>query len=183
MRPWDCIAMAMTRSDSVHDARLFELRPNAGLYWRQTLIIFLMLSAVCLGIAIAFAFAGFWPILPFAGLEIMALGAALYVSARRGNYREVIRVTPSRVLVEKGWRHPEQAWEFQRAWCEVELQRSPLRWYPARLIIRSGVEQVECGAFLTDEERETLAEELVECIGPMAAVGDSASRQVGSAGE
>ncbi len=167
--------MAMTRSESAEDERLFDLRPNAGVYWRQTLVIFLMLSAVCLGVATAFALAGFWPILPFAGLEVLALGTALYVSARRGDYREIIRVGPERIRIEKGRRQPEQIWEFSRAWSTVELQRSPLRLHPARLVIRSGGDRVECGAFLTDEERESLAMELVRCIGPMAAGGSRAA--------
>lgn len=175
--------MAMTRRDTAEDERLFDLRPNAGVYWRQTLVIFLMLSVVCLGVATAFAFAGFWPILPFAGLEVVALGAALYVSARRGDYREVIRVGPERIRIEKGRRTPEQTWEFSRAWSTVELQRSPLRLHPARLLIRSGGDQVECGAFLTDEERESLASELIECIGPMAAGGGNVVYRSGPGSE
>ncbi len=175
--------MAMTRRDTAEDERLFDLRPNAGVYWRQTLVIFLMLSVVCLGVATAFAFAGFWPILPFAGLEVVALGAALYVSARRGDYREVIRVGPERIRIEKGRRTPEQTWDFSRAWSTVELQRSPLRLHPARLLIRSGGDQVECGAFLTDEERESLASELIECIGPMATAGGKVAYRSGPGSE
>ncbi|MFV8834480.1 DUF2244 domain-containing protein [Aquisalimonas sp.] len=171
--------MAVTRSESAEQTRLFDLRPNAGIYWRQTLVIFLMLSTVCLLVGVAFALAGFWPILPLAGLEVLALGAALYWSARRGDYREVIRVSPDRVRIEKGRRQPEQTWEFDRAWSAAELQRSPLRWYPARLVIRSGGDQVECGAFLTDEERESLARELLDCIGPMAARGVDSSPPTG----
>lgn len=167
--------MALTTSDATGPCRLFDLRPNAGVYWRQTLVIFLVLSVVCLGVGVAFAFAGFWPILPFAGAEVVALGAALYVSARRGDYREVIRVSAEEVSVEKGRRVPDQTWAFRRAWSAVELQRSPLRWYPARLIIRSGSDAVECGAFLTDEERESLARELMDCIGPMASADGAAA--------
>lgn len=171
--------MAVMRSESVGQTRLFHLRPNAGIYWRQTLVIFVILSSVCLLVGVAFAFAGFWPILPFAGLEVMALGAALYYSARRGSYSEVIRVGPDRVRIEKGRRQPEQTWDFDLAWSAAELQRSPLRWYPARLIIRSGGDRVECGAFLTDEERESLAKELLDCIGPMAARGGHPSQGAG----
>lgn len=45
------------------------------------------LAAVSLGIAVAFAALGAWLILPFAGLEIAALCAAFWVTARRaGQY-------------------------------------------------------------------------------------------------
>lgn len=146
----------------------FVLRPNIGLYWRTTLRVYIILSAVCLGIALGFAVMGFWPILPFAGLEVAALGAALYVSAKRGDCQEVVRIGGDVVEIEKGVKGPEQSWRFPRAWSEVVLNAPLHRWYPSRLVIRSRGTVVELGAFLTDEERELLATELYRCIGPMA---------------
>ncbi len=168
--------MATTRGEGADQERVFELRPNAGVYWKQTLAIFIALSVVCLGIAIAFTAAGFWPILPFAGLEIAALGAALYISARRGQYREVIRVRAREVVIEAGWREPEEVRSLPRFWCTVELRPSARRWYPARLVLRSGSDEVECGSFLTDEERSSLAEELRASIGPMASGGSGSDQ-------
>ena len=162
-------AMAVTEQDPGAQTRVFDLRPNAGVYWRQTVIIFAIFAVVCMSVALAFTAAGFWPILPFAGAEIIALGTALYVSARPGRYREVIRVEPAWLRVEKGYRQPEQIWRFQRVWTTVDLIPSPRRLHPARLIIRSAGEQVECGAFLTDDERASLASVLGDCVGPMGA--------------
>ncbi len=156
--------MATTQEEH---ARCFVLRPNIGLYWRTTLRVYILVVIVTLTVAISFALAGFWPILPFAGLELMALGAALYVTARRGRYREVIRIDEHRVEIEKGYRGPEQVWEFERIWSEVVLDPPEHQWYPSRLAIRSRGNTVELGAFLTEPERLRLGRELQRCIGPM----------------
>lgn len=158
--------MATTREEH---ARCFVLRPNMGLYWRTTVRAYILIVIASLTVAISFALAGFWPILPFAGMELLALGAALYVTARRGRYREVVRVGDRRIEIEKGYRGPEQAWVFERAWSEVVLDPPEHHWYPSRLAIRSRGDSVELGAFLTEPERVRLSRELQRCIGPMGA--------------
>lgn len=45
--------------------------------------MFAALGALTLGIAGAFAALGAWLILPFAGLEVLVLGAAFWITARR----------------------------------------------------------------------------------------------------
>ena len=44
--------------------------------------VFASLAAVTLGIGIGFALSGAWLVLPFAGLEVAALGAAFVLHAR-----------------------------------------------------------------------------------------------------
>ena len=44
--------------------------------------VFAALAAVTLGIGIGFALCGAWLVLPFAGLEVLALGAAFVLHAR-----------------------------------------------------------------------------------------------------
>src|SRR5262245_44660681 len=67
--------------------------PNASLSEAQAWAFMGWMCAVGFGIAAVFAARGYWPILPFAGLELAALGAALWVTQRRNRYREVISVT------------------------------------------------------------------------------------------
>ena len=43
---------------------------------------FLSLAAVVLAIGSGFALVGAWPVLPFAGLEVLALGIAYFAYAR-----------------------------------------------------------------------------------------------------
>jgi len=65
-------------------------------------ILYTWVCVVSLGIALLFVARGYWPVLPFAGLELLVLGIALWISMRRGAYREVISIYPDRIEVEKG---------------------------------------------------------------------------------
>jgi uncharacterized membrane protein len=126
--------------------------------------VYLVIAACCLGIGLAFALHGFWPVLPFAGLEIIALGAAFYLCLSRSQIREVVTVNADRVTVEKGHRQPREHWECPRAWARVALEPSPIAWYPSRLAVGFQGRQVEIGRFLNEEQRCALAVELSEAI-------------------
>lgn len=147
------------------------LRPAFRANWPQTVRLLISLSLVSGGIAAAFGVAGFWPILPFAGLELGALWVALYVSAQRSLEVEVIRIAATTVDIEKGRRALESNWRFERVWSEVVLKPPRHPWYPSRLIIRSRGRMVELGRFLGEEERQDLARRLHSLLGPMATVG------------
>lgn len=87
----------------------------------SALVFYLGIGAVSLSVAVGFAIAGYWPILPFAGLELLALGAALRWSLLQGQRRELISVEESRVLVRKTGRKRQYDFEFVRPWTRVEL--------------------------------------------------------------
>ena len=78
------------------------IAPNASLRPEQAVWFMVSISAVGLSIALVFMWMGFWPVLPIAGLELTALGAALWVSLRRNAYREVVDVNDGHVIVEMG---------------------------------------------------------------------------------
>lgn len=107
-----------------------------------------------------FALHGYWPVLPFAGLEVVVLGVAFYRCLSRSQIREVVTVNEDRVTVEKGRRQPEQHWECPRAWARVIMERSPLAWYPSRLSVAFQGHRVEIGRFLNEVDRQSLAAEL-----------------------
>ena len=58
-------------------------------------------------------------ILPFSGLEMLALGVALYVTSRKAHFREVIISSDKRISVEKGIRRIKQKWVFDRCWVKM----------------------------------------------------------------
>ncbi len=158
--------------------RQFVLAPNIAPNWGQTVRIYLALSAGCLGVALVCTFMGFWPVLPFAGIELTALGIALYVSARRSLDREIVSVEDGRIRVEKGRGRVEQVWELDQAWTEVIHRQLPRRWEQTELVLRSRGREVKLGDFLEPEERRSLARELRRCIGPMARCGDDGASLV-----
>ena len=136
------------------------IRPNCSLSWRGALKIYLVIALCCLGIGFAFATHGFWPVLPFAGLEVVVLGAAFYLCVTRSQTREVVTVNADIVTVEKGRQQPRERWECPRAWARVILEHSPIAWYPSRLAVAFHGQQVEIGRFLNEQERCELAEDL-----------------------
>lgn len=151
---------------------LFELRPNSSLTPRAAAVFFLSIVAVSLAIAAGFAALGFWPILPFAGLELAGLGAALAVSQARGRAREYIRVEGDTVVVRRlcpGWsrRRRQGTWTevtLPRPWTRVEWRVAANGLWPGRLWLRAGTRAVEIGAFLTEGERHGLRDRLRQVI-------------------
>lgn len=138
----------------------FVLRPNRSLTWRGALIVFWVIFAIYAVIGLAFATVGLWLILPFAGLELIALGIGLYIVSHRTSRCEVISVDREKVEVQQGRLKPEQIKRFDRAWAWVRLEPGSHRWHPSRLLIGSHGRGVEVGSFLNESERLGLAREL-----------------------
>ena len=129
------------------------------------MIFFLVACVPCFGIAGVLTYLGFWPVLPFAGLEMLLLGVALRLSLARRHHRQTIVVSESDVAVQStiGKIHSEVV--FPRHWAQVKLRRSTSRLHPSRLVIESHGRQCAVGDFLTEEERRGLAQKLSELIG------------------
>ncbi len=142
----------------------FVIRPNRSLTWPQTKLVCFSLASVCLLVAILFSAAGFWPVLPFAGAEVVVLVMAFYLCARSGRAIEVVCVWEDRVAVEKGPPGTRRICEFQRPWARVALQPARIARHPSRLLVGSHGKQVQLGAFLTEDERRRLAGELERVI-------------------
>lgn len=85
------------------------VKPNHSASWRHNLWVLAALAVPSLGAGIVFAVAGAWPILPFAGIELAALGTALYWVNWKLEYRHVIRFTDSNVLIDKGYFVPKRS--------------------------------------------------------------------------
>jgi uncharacterized membrane protein len=137
---------------------------NCSLTPRDALVFFVGVAVGSLALAVLLAIRGFWPVLPFAGLELLALGAALVVSQRRGRYREVISVFPDRVVIERTDGGRVSRSEFPRAWARVELVASRHRGHPGRLLVGSHGRRCEVGRTLTDEERRSMGERLKSLV-------------------
>jgi uncharacterized membrane protein len=150
------------------DTRLV-IGPNASLTGRQALVFFAGMSGVCLTIAGGFAALGFWPVLPFAGLELAALGAALAVVVRRNRYREVLVFEGARLRIEIGLvgKGMQARCEWPRSATRVWLEPGPHVTSPTRLVLANGASRLTLAACLTDAERATLAARLKELLHPV----------------
>jgi uncharacterized membrane protein len=142
-----------------------EICPNCSLSVREARVFFALACTVPCGIATFLALRGFWPILPFAGLEMALLGWALSLSLQRRFHRQTITVTESDVCIESRQRAHCEHIVFPRHWAQVKLRRPAARLHPSRLTIESHGRQCELGSFLTEEERRGLAVRLQHLIG------------------
>src|ERR1700744_6702844 len=77
-----------------------EICPNCSLSVRGAVGFFGSLCFTSFAIAGILAVQGFWPVLPFAGLEMLGLGCALKISLQRRFHRQTITVTDADVRVE-----------------------------------------------------------------------------------
>ena len=138
--------------------------PNRAMPWQHIMMIYLLIFGVTISIAFGFFTQGLTLILPFAGLELLALGVVLYISAWRSNIKEVVNVTEEKIRIEIGRNAPEKTYELDKTWAKVVLERSWNNWYPSRLLLRSHGRQFEIGKFLNEQERQCLEVELKKVI-------------------
>jgi len=143
---------------------LFELSPNCSLTPRSAACFFASIVSVSLTIATVFAALGYWPVLPFAGLEMLLLGAALRYSLRRGQVRHFIHVDGERVTVRRLSGNRAESVEFARPWTWLELRATRQRHGSSRLFVGSMGRRVEVGEFLTEAERLGLRQRLAEVL-------------------
>jgi uncharacterized membrane protein len=144
-----------------------ELAPNCSLKPAGAMLFFVSICLFSLGFALFFVFHGFWPVLPFWALEMLALGLALHASMRRGKYTQTVLITDSQVSLVTLSRRGAQKEEFARHWTKVRLRSPPRRHGTSRLTIESRGRACEVGSFLTEEDRCRLAERLRYLVGGM----------------
>lgn len=144
----------------------FDLAPHCSLSARGALVFFASACFATFGIAGLATALGFWPILPFAGAEMLLLGWALQTNMARRFERESIEITQGEVIVEFQRPNPCRI-VFPRHWAQVKIRRPKSPLHRGHLVIESHGRALEVGKFLTEEERCQLAAELGRLIGGM----------------
>jgi uncharacterized membrane protein len=142
-----------------------ELAPNCSLTMHAATVFFGSIAFVTLAIAVLFVVRGYWPVLPFAGLELTVLGWALGASMRRRHWRERIVVSEREIAIETTIRSELTRVVFSRHWARIKLRAPFYALHPSRLMIESHGRSVEVGAFLNEEERRRLALRLKRLVG------------------
>lgn len=105
-----------------------------------------------------------WGLLPFLVLAVAGVWWALMRSYRDAQIIEDLTLAPSRLqLTRHGPRGKRQEWEANPYWVHVEVhpQGGPVANY---ITLQGGPREVEIGAFLSEEERLTLARELRQTL-------------------
>ncbi len=144
-----------------------ELRAHSSLNQRQARWFLL---TVAIGPALTAGFCvsqGFWPVLPFAGLELGLLWWTLRWSMRKGERRELISITTDYVTINAQLGVAQANTRFPRHWTRVKLRAPQVAQHPSRLVFESQGRACEVGSFLTDDERRALAARLQQLVGNM----------------
>lgn len=141
----------------------FDLAPHCSLSTRGAALFFASVCFATFGIAGVATFLGFWPVLPFAGAEMLLLGWALRTNMQRRLDIEQIDISETEVTIN--YANPPRRVVFPRHWARVKILRpnSPR----TSLVIESHGRACEVGKFLTVEERRQLAARLKLLIGDM----------------
>ncbi len=132
------------------------LKRNCSLRPGQLGVFYLSLCVVSLGIATLFWFQGARMIMPFAWLELLAVGAAFIVYARHARDGEKITLAGPRLVVELDHGGRTERAEFSREWVRVEPRSGD-----GSLIEVSGQgRRVVVGRHVRPELRPALAREI-----------------------
>lgn len=142
----------MVSSNRTATQLMIIARPNQSASWHANLLVLLALSIPVLGVAIVFAVLGAWLILPFAGLELLALGAALYHVQRKQQCRHVITLSNESVRIDKGDNAPRRSWRLARHSAGLTITAEEHPWEGPRLLVHDRNESVTLGEFLNRED-------------------------------
>lgn len=102
-----------------------------------------------------------WGLLPFLLIALGAMWLALSRSRKDAQILEVLTLSPVRAhLHRQGPRGTVQEWESNRYWVVPHLHRTggPV---PNYVTLKGGGREVEIGAFLSEDERVSLYDDLV----------------------
>jgi uncharacterized membrane protein len=144
-----------------------DLAPNCSLTPAGAKLFFASTCLFSLAFAMIFVAKGFWPVLPFWVIEMLALGLALHASMQRRFHTQTLTITESQISLVTRSKRGEAKQEFARHWAKVKLRSPTTRSYPSRLMIESRGRAFEVGSFLTEEARCLLAERLRGLVGGM----------------
>lgn len=147
-------------------ARHIDLVPHCSLSVRGAYVFFGLVCLATFGVAGTAAALGYWPVLPFAGAEMLLLAWALKTNMARRFQRESIVVSETEVAIEDDSATPRRL-VFPRHWARVKIRRPKSPLHRGQLVIESHGRAREVGKFLTEEERRQLAAELRLLIGDM----------------
>lgn len=142
----------MVNSRKTTRGMVIVAQPNHSSSWRNNRLLLFALAVPSIGSAIALALLGAWPILPFAGLEMTALGAALYYVNWKLQYRHVITLDAQSVRIDKGHYAPARSWQLSRDGAALSITPERHPWEGPRISLHSADQWVSVGEFLNRDD-------------------------------
>ena len=149
------------------DRHQWVCRRNCALSPAQLGLWFGSLAVLSLTVSLFFALQGAWMVMPFAALEIAALGLAFYWWSRHATDFERIVVDPGCLRVEASRGERLSRFEQRPRWVRIEYsggRREPIR-------IVTAESAIEVGCLVPDGLRAALAREIRSALAANGAGG------------
>ena len=141
----------MFKTKTKGDSLYIDLAPNKSSSINENLVFFGFLSLICLTFGIGFFFIGATMILPFAGLEVLALILILRANHKWLNQKQALYLDKLYVELEKD----DKKITFDRFLSKFLIEENNSK---KELFIKSNNQKIEIGSFLNQEEKEQLIE-------------------------
>jgi uncharacterized membrane protein len=141
----------------------WKLARNCSLTPKQLLVVFVALSMLSLTVALFFWLMGARWVMPFACLELGALGAAFLVYARHAGDAEWVALRGDQLLVRRCHGGRWSQWQAELAWLRVG-------WAPNGLVeLRVAGRSLQVGASASNGQRQKMMQELRAALVDQAA--------------
>ena len=131
---------------------IIVLSPNRSASWTQTKLFITVIAIFVAMVAIAWAFAGAWVVLPFAGLEISLLAYLMYRGCYKSYQQQVIRVEPNTITIEQGVHQPVQKVQLCKQGVHLSVIEAETEFDVTRLNLIEQGQQIEIGGFLNQRD-------------------------------
>ena len=143
------------------EANAWLIKRNCSAGPQQLALVFGSLVAVSFAFGLGFAAFGLWMVLPFVGIELIAVGAAFLCYGLHAADFERIAVAPRKVSVERVEGARTTRWEFDPRLSHVQIDSRGRQWgRRVRVYLLAPEAQLELGRHLLDERRSQLGHEL-----------------------
>ena len=139
----------MLTTRNKNDKFYIELRPNKSSSLRQNVLFFGMLSLICITFGVGFFIVGAPLILPFAGLEILALITIIKLNRDWSNQLQILAIDKLHVKITNNKRKKI----YDRFLSKFLIQEKN---GVKVILLQSHKEQIEIGRFLTADEKDEL---------------------------
>lgn len=136
------------------------LHPHRSLGAKGFVFLMLFIGAVLMGVSVYFWSLGAWPIVGFAGLDILAIWWAFRINYRDGRIQETILLTHNELILTKiPVKGKSRSYHFNPYWARLETEEAKEEGM-TRLCLSSHGKCQEIGPFLNAPDRKSLAKAL-----------------------
>jgi uncharacterized membrane protein len=112
-------------ADSEPVLKDWTMKRNCSMSPRQFVCLYVSLALFSLAIAFMLVLVGAWLVLPFTGIELLAVGIAFAIYARHAVDYERIRLFPNRLVIEQVSAEQITQFEFNPRWVRIEPGATP----------------------------------------------------------